>query len=76
MIAQFQNSRRTMSPLWEDISVGTLYKSASSISMSAAEGVYLDMRAWQAIDAEVIILQKSYSLLVDGFVREAVPARR
>lgn len=44
--------------------------------MSATEGVYLDMRAWQAIDAEVIILQKSYSLLVDGFVREAVPARR
>lgn len=76
MIAQFQNSRRTMSPLWEDISVGTLSKSASSISMSAAEGVYLDMRAWQAIDAEVIILQKSYNLLVDGFVREAVPARR
>lgn len=24
MIAQFQNSRRTMSPLWEDISAGEL----------------------------------------------------
>lgn len=64
-----------MSPLWEDISSGALYKSAG-IYMNAAEGVYLAMRAWQAIDAEVIILQKSYSLLVGGFMREDVPTRR
>lgn len=52
------------------------YNSQPASTWNAAERVYLDRRAWQAVDAEVIILQKSYSLLVHGFVREGVPTRR
>lgn len=51
------------------------YNSQPASTWNAAERFYLDRRAWQAIDAEVIILQKSYSLLVHGFVREGVPTR-